>query len=62
MKVRVTTVDVKTGEQQGRSRVVDYSKDRARSWLANHIWFAVNNGLGVAINAVADEQKPEPDK
>lgn len=55
MLIRVTTVDVKTGNQHGHSKVINYHNNRARRWLAKHCVWAFSNGYGIATNNVADE-------
>lgn len=56
MIVLVTTHDMKSGTQL-TERTIDYRQGDSRSWLEKHISHAVNNGKGVQVCALADENK-----
>lgn len=55
IKVRVTTVDLKTGEEHS-VRLINYHLHSNRRWLIQHMSWALTNGYGVACNNMKDDK------
>ena len=53
--INVVTFNLATGKETD-AKVIEYSRSRARAWLADHMFWAFNNGHGVQLCNVKDDE------